>query len=136
MTDEYNEDDLRHTMKLWLKYTAVAMGETKATKSKNNELSKDPIGAVLTSYIYSCGGGPLSIYELAKQNKLGSYRTIHRRVDELVKRGFVVKEDDGVSITPEGAAIGRGFALQMLGLQDKIDQRKQYLADKEKRAAE
>ena len=136
MTDEYNEDDLRHTMKLWLKYTAVAMGETKANKSKNNELSKDPIGAVLTSYIYSCGGGPISIYELAKQNKLGSYRTIHRRIDELVKRGFVLKLDEGVSITPEGAAVGRGFALQMLGLRRMVDQRKQYLKDKPEEAAE
>ena len=124
MTFEYNEDDLRHTMFLWLRYTAIAMGETKEIESKDNELSKDPLGAVLTSYIYATGGGPISIYELAKKNKMGSYRTIHRRVDELVDRGFVEKLEDGVVITPMGASIGRNFALKMLSLSDKVNERK------------
>jgi hypothetical protein len=124
MTLKYNEDDLRHTMFLWLRYTAVAMGETKDIESKDNELSKDPLGAVLTSYIYATGGGPISIYELAKQNKMGSYRTIHRRVDELVERGFVEKIEDGVVITPAGSSVGRNYALKMLSLSDKVQERK------------
>jgi predicted transcriptional regulator len=124
MTFEYNEDDLRHAMFLWLRYTAIAMGETQVITSKDNELTKDPLGAVLTSYIYAAGGGPISIYELAKKNKMGSYRTIHRRVDELVERGFVEKQLDGVVITPSGTSIGRDFALKMLSLSDKVQLRK------------
>jgi len=124
MTLNYNEDDLRHTMFLWLRYTAIAMGETKDVSSNDNELTKDPLGAVLTSYIYAIGGGPVSIYELAKQNKMGSYRTIHRRVDELVERGFVEKLEDGVVITPAGSLVGHNYALKMLSLSDKVQERK------------
>jgi len=124
MTFEYNEDDLRHTMWLWLRYTAIAMGETKVIRSKDNDLSKDPLGAVLTSYLYAAGGGPVTIYELTKQSKMGSYRTIHRRVDELVERGFVEKQEDGVVITPAGTSVGRDYALKMLSLSDKVQLRK------------
>lgn len=125
MTFKYDEEDLRHTMVLWLKYTAIAMGETSDVSGNDNELTKDPLGAVLTSYLYAVGGGPVSIYELAKQNKMGSYRTIHRRVDELVERGFVTKHNDGVSITPNGVSVGRDYALKMLSLSDKVQLRKE-----------
>jgi hypothetical protein len=124
MTFEYNEDDLRHTMSLWLRYTAIAMGETKDNSNKDNELTKDPLGAVLTSYIYAIGGGPISVYELTKKNKMGSYRTIHRRVDELVDRGFIEKQKEGLVITAAGISIGRDYAMKMLSLSDKVQLRK------------
>jgi hypothetical protein len=124
MNQNYNEDDLRHTMFLWLRYTAIAMGETKDVSSNDNELSKDPLGAVLMSHLYAIGGGPVSIYTLAKQNKMGSYRTIYRRVEELVDRGFVEKHEEGVLITPAGSSIGRTYALKMLSLSDKVKERK------------
>lgn len=132
MTEQYDEEDLMHTMHLWLKYTAIAMGETAASQGKNNGLVHDPVSSVLNGYIYACGGGPISIYALAKHNKLGSYRTVRRRVDNLVERGLVQKVEDGVMNTPQGAALGRDYARKILTFSEKVQKRKQKRNDETK----
>jgi len=129
-TEHMDIETLRSGMRLWLKHTAKAMGESEEIKTENNEPSKDPLGAVITAFLFSVGGGPISVYALSKANKMGSYKTLLRRINDLQDRGFVTKSQTGVSITEAGTKVAVDYMIKMLNLhQETIEERKREPAE-------
>jgi len=121
---DFDIDTLRATTYLWLVYTAKAMGQTKDKQTTGNEFSKDfdPAASLTISYMF-CMGTPMTIYELAKGNRMGSYRTIRRRLQHL-ERDKVVYQDDQERwlLTDYGTKLCADYAKVMYTLGDRVDE--------------
>ena len=99
MTDPLlTRDVMKHASGLWLQYTAEALDNGGAF---TDTLRAEPAHSVIMGYLFWVDK-PTSIYELAFIDRLGSYKTIRRRLLTMEERGLVEVNGDGWSLLDKG----------------------------------
>lgn len=99
MTDSLlTRDVMKHASGLWLQYTAEALDKRGVL---TDTLTAEPAHSVIMGYLFWVDK-PTSIYELALIDRLGSYRTIRRRLLTMEKPGLVERNGDGWMLCDKG----------------------------------
>lgn len=113
-------EELRATMFQFLVYTAKSLGQTKDNPSELNELELDPASLLLMAYLF-CFGTPKTIYELAKGNRIGSYRTVRRRLQQMEADGIAEQTaDDRWQLSETGTEYVAGYAKVLLTMPQRV----------------
>ena len=113
-------EELRATVFQFLVYTAKSLGQTKDNPSESNELELDPASLLLMAYLF-CLGTPMTIYELAKGNRVGSYRTVRRRLQQMEADGIAEQTaDDRWQLSETGEEYVAGYAKVLFTMPQRV----------------
>ena len=95
---QFTRDRMKLASGLWLQYTAEALDNGGAW---TQTLTSEPAHSVIMGYLFWVDK-PTSAYELAFIDRLGSYKTIRRRLLIMKERGLVERNRDGWILCDKG----------------------------------